>query len=638
MSRKQIVAIALVAGLAITGWIVYSNWKKPTAIVDPTLASSQLPEWVSKATYAGSESCRDCHAETVEKYQSHPMAHAIAPAFAPELKRIEVSNASFKSNPYTEYKVEWNDRELIHKEIGVAADGSAIYEQSELIKYVLGAGAHGRSYVLQKGKRLFLSPASWYSKNATWDLSPGYNPQNHLRFGREAGARCLICHSGQVNLDPASPKVSHDFGNFQEPAFVEFGISCERCHGPASEHIAYHRNGKAGYKFDPICNPSSLDPVRRDAACNQCHLQGLAEILRPGKTHEDFRPGMKVGDVWSVFLKGGPKDDKANRKAVTHVQQMTSSKCYIASNKAMGCTSCHDPHSAPTEQVKLQFYRKSCIACHEQTPCSLPEDGAERKAVQDSCVACHMSQFDASDVPHTIQTDHRILRRPEPSIAEEELARQLDFWLEWELFDEGDETLTGTEKERAWGIAIARGAEAEASPRGANEAIEKLTPLLPTYPDDSELLDALAISHSIKGEPGIAAQYWSQILKKQPHHENALFSLGILSHDNGELGKARDYFLKLLETHDYNADVHGRLSNCFARLGDVDNALKHALRSLELNPSRFSAYNWTADLYDDLEKPEEAKKLRETAEKLRIAQENRTTPTGPNLELNLPKQ
>src|SRR5207247_10945102 len=92
-----------------------------------------------------------------------------------------------------------------------------------------------------------------------------------------------------------------------------------------------------------IVNTSLLPPQIRNDVCNQCHFGGDAQVLRPGKTYLDFRPGTPLDSVVSVFSAPlSPKMD--GLKALSHQEQLEMSRCWTRTNSHLYCITCHDPH------------------------------------------------------------------------------------------------------------------------------------------------------------------------------------------------------------------------------------------------------------------------------------------------------
>ena len=91
---------------------------------------------------------------------------------------------------------------------------------------------------------------------------------------------------------------------------------------------------------------------------------------------------------WAVFLPA--HDPTGEQHAVSQVEQMFASRCFRASDGALGCVSCHDPHDRGAPEARDDTYRASCLECHGGKGCSLPAAERRKKSPQDSCVACHM--------------------------------------------------------------------------------------------------------------------------------------------------------------------------------------------------------------------------------------------------------
>ena len=115
----------------------------------------------------------------------------------------------------------------------------------------------GRAFLVQSQELLFQSPLTWYSGKQGWDLSPGYTA-SHRRFSRRVVDGCLVCHAGRLDRPSGRPDC------YSATPFLEAGIGCERCHGPAAEHVAWHRQ-TAGHRAgdDPIVTLSELPPLAR---------------------------------------------------------------------------------------------------------------------------------------------------------------------------------------------------------------------------------------------------------------------------------------------------------------------------------------------------------------------------------------
>jgi len=530
----------------------------------------EQPPAVSQG-YVGSAVCRECHTEIWDLYKSHPMARTLSDIGSAELTEDYARQPAF-SRGNREYLVERSDGKVVHHELQRDAGGDVIYDQSVEVRYAIGSGTHGRSYLIDRDSRLFASSISWYSQPGRWDLSPGYESEGHKRFERPVVDRCVACHAGRSAPDP-------DWvDRFQQPAILEFGISCERCHGPAADHVAHQRS--AGTGDDPIVNPATLAVPLRESVCNQCHLHGDEELLRYGRTDFDFRPGMHVGDVWSILV----SESDESMATASQVQQMRSSGCYKKSGGKLGCISCHDPHSVPARSDRDQFYRRRCLACHQETDCAEPVSRRLIKTAADSCIVCHMPQFPASDLVHLAQTEHRIPRIPATLDAKRRVASRKE-QRDLVLFDEANAPLSELERARFRGVLLAREAEATGDPDLARRAQQLLAPVVAAAGDDRLGVDALAVALALQDDLAAAKGYWQHLAQLHPVHESTLLSLATVCEMQSEPQQALAHIDRLVDANPGNEHFRLFRSRLYLALGRSQEAVAEARRAVEINPS-----------------------------------------------------
>lgn len=557
-------------------------------------APAAIKPWVNRtwAKFVGSESCRECHAAICDSYAAHPMAQAMCLASSEEetIENYSIGPEGFVTEDGRRYVVERVDGKVTHREQVLDRDGTTVIaEQQEPILLAMGSGTRGRSYMLVENGRLFESPISWYSSTSQWDLSPGYPVEEHNRFNREISGRCLLCHCG---LPTETTGGGPDVFAYAEPYIREYGISCERCHGPAADHVTFHRTG-AKQGLDPIVNPSNLDPVRRDDVCNQCHILGEDAVLRPGRNYDDFRPGDLLGDVWAIFVRGTDVDSQGRTQAVSHVQQTHSSVCFKESQGKLGCASCHDPHGVPADPVA--HYRQACFKCHEGADsCSVPEATRLASHPDDSCVACHMPSIPANDIPHTSQTDHRILREPEKAAFQ--TMSEFGSLENWEIF--GEEHLDWSSRERDYVLGLAWGDYAASSNDviAAQKAIDLLKPQLDAFPQDARMRDILAYSHFLLGNRGEAVTLWEKAKELSPNLPTPHLSLGLLALETGSPGDARENFQRYIALRPRHVDIIYQLSRLESALLNPEEARRWCDEALRIDPGNPRLQQWSAEL------------------------------------------
>ena len=548
--------------------------------------------------FVGSHVCASCHASISESYSQHPMAQSLAGVMDAKPLEDYENQTTIKPPGNRSYVIERRPDGVFHHEVGETVDGIVIYDQSVPIHFAVGSGQRGRSYLTNRDGQLFMSPLTWYSGSKAWDLSPGYRPESHQRFDRQVSDGCLACHAGRMATQEGSPN-SYDA---QHP-FLEETIGCERCHGPGASHVARYQKADPSL-VDRIVNPAKLDTIRRDAVCNQCHLQGGRRVLRYGREEFDFRPGDRLSDVWIVSLEPEKVSPGDAARAVTQHQQMQESACFQKSQR-LGCISCHDPHRQPKAEERPSFYDGRCATCHGQSSpaCAASLSLREEK----SCVECHMPRFSTSDVPHTVQTDLRIPRSS--SVPKQRGIPRAKGGIV--IYHEGDPPIPDWEMQRGRGILASELAQRHADNRRGSEALTLLRPLQARLPDDIELLNALGTAYLQQENSSEAVKCWELALKLAPNHTATLESLAIFHHQSGNLLQASSHYARLIEANPWRAENFGRYAHVLGQLGELDTAIAAGEKCAELNPSLAHVHAWLAEIYQRRGQPELSRKHQE---------------------------
>ena len=562
--------------------------------------------------FVGSEACRECHAQIAELYDQHPMGQSIARVS--DLKRIEKPEEQWLDVPGPDkYRVTLKTdslghiAELTHQQSHFDSQGNSLAEIIEPIAFAIGSGQKGRAYFIFKDQMLFQSPIGWYTANQRWDLSPGYSPQRHPGFQRRIDNSCLYCHAGQMD------SLSED--HYQGEVFHETVIGCERCHGPGAGHINFQRNKKSmaaatstteNELLDPICNPIKLAPEAREDVCNQCHLQAEKVIPRFGRSFFDFRPGDRLEDVFVVFSSNTRQESRGNFRAVSHVEQMRESRCYIGSEQALSCTSCHDPHQVPAPAERVEHFRQSCLACHADKGCSLASDQRNKEPFFDSCIACHMPRSDIANVPHTAQTDHRILRNKDAAIESPRAEA-------WSVVDNAQERIPAWEIARARGLTMIVLAVKNRDVGMAIRARKYLTPddieaddsrnVLAALANDADSLSAIASAYWIEGRYAEARPFWEKTLEVAPNNETALSGLIQLDLESNDLPAALRSANSLVKVAPAEAAHWLQLSDIQWKLNQKEAAIQSAEHALLLDPDIDETRKWLEKARINLDTP-----------------------------------
>ena len=288
MQGKKHYIITIVLALAV--YAANTRWIRPAAWSTQTAASDD------KNKYIGSASCASCHKDI---YDTHvKTAHYLdsRPAAAEFIK------GSF--DPKRNHFVYSRNMEVILEKKKDQFFQTAYFNgnvlESEAFGVVIGSGRKGQSYLYWDSIRLFLLPVAWYSAADSWCNSPGY-PTNLIYFNKQIHSQCMECHTTNARTEEQD-----NLGTVFDKSSILYGIDCERCHGPASGHVAFHQSHPGETIGKYIINARRLGRQQRLDACALCH-SGLRQPLRPsflfnvGDTLDDFStPGYNTDSVSSL--------------------------------------------------------------------------------------------------------------------------------------------------------------------------------------------------------------------------------------------------------------------------------------------------------------------------------------------------
>jgi len=561
------------------------------------------------AHYVGDSVCASCHEEIASHYQQTNKARALYP-LTPDRVVEDFSGRQAIYEPRTGfyYRAFREGDGFFQEEYRLDEQGRPIHRLRYPIEYVVGSGNAARTYLYEENGFLFELPLTWYTQEGRWALSPGYERAN-ARFFRPIPNACLGCHTG--HFEPVA-ETANRYRSFS------YGITCERCHGPGSEHVTRHRQGpyRPGAPDPTIVNPARLSRERRMDLCQQCHLESTVAFYREGKGPLDYRPGERLSDYWLVFVH--PGSARHTVQVASHVERMQQSACFQGSSPPMDCLTCHDPHRPAREQGPAHFNR-ICRSCHEPARLSgtLPEAA---HTPESNCISCHMPRIRPSAVPHAAFTDHAIPRRllppPTPSGKEAsesvhlepifpELRRERDY-----LLYEGiaylayarehpnsgalQQALGKLEKglkrnpEHAEGwYLLGYAYEWQRDYSRARSAYSRAVALQPTV----ERLLALARMDEWAGALDQAEVHYRQALQRQPEHPEALTNLGRILEVRGRLEEARSCYERAVALRPGLAEARFNLGTLLMRIGDLSAAEQELRQAIQLDPDYPKARN-----------------------------------------------
>ncbi len=325
------------------------------------------------AICVGDDACIACHQDKVNSYRRTAHSLTSRPAdrdsvhggFGPGSNILRTVN----TNLY--FEMTTNEAGLFQT-AWLRRPPNEIGHHTERFGVVVGSGRKGQTYLFWKDDELFQLPISYWTEVGGWVNSPGY-PDGIAVFNRPVTPRCLECHA--TAFKSLAPPINH----FDKTTLV-LGITCEKCHGPGSEHVALYRSRTPPQSptNGAILNPARFARDRQVDVCALCHAAGSP---RPSVPSLSFVPG----DVLDQFI-DVPKPAPNAHVDVHggHTQLLQRSRCF-RSSATMTCSTCHDVH-AP--QRDLASFAPKCLACHKIESCG--KFATLGRKISDQCVVCHM--------------------------------------------------------------------------------------------------------------------------------------------------------------------------------------------------------------------------------------------------------
>lgn len=546
------VAVAAAIGVfAAVGYVILRPRTHPSkatesrSIDDPRLTYQGPYRNIHPSVqFVGDEACAKCHDIQAETFRNHPMGRSMFPlSKAPNHPPIDKEHHNPFEGLSRLFRVEQDKDRIVHHEFRAKPDGAPIYDFPMEVKYVVGSGTHAQSYFWEKDGYVLQTPISWYGQKKIWDVSPGWLD---VGGGRAVDGTCMFCHSNRV--EPMAGSANR----YAAPLFRGHTIGCERCHGPGEIHVAHWKGQLAAEKPEyTIVNPRKLPWREREAVCRQCHSEGETRFVKRGRGLFDFRPGLPLEDFWAIVVLSAGEEEF---KVVNHVEQLERSQCFKKSSDAnkIGCISCHDPHVKPAASARVKHYRQSCLKCHEQHPCAMPEPDRRRQQSEDSCIACHMPKESTLEIPHISGTDHRIMRRPTSLAEHPKHPRLPPGVLPVRLLHRRPGAELTAEDRRDLGVALAKLiAMNKIDGKYAARALELLEEALGTAANDATAWEAKSavLAYTRKLDEAYAAI--EEALKLEPNSESILQAAAMIAMATRRNDQAIDLWNRVRDKNPY---------------------------------------------------------------------------------------
>jgi predicted CXXCH cytochrome family protein len=405
----------------------------PSALIQPAT--------LDRATYVGGQSCQRCHQDAYEAWTDshHDQAMDVANS---QTVLGDFNNAQFTYAGTTSTFFKKDGKFFVN------IDGPDGELHDYEIVYTFGVYPLQQYLILFPDGRYQVLSICWDSRpkaqgGQRWfhlypDEKIDYKDELHwTRPSQNWNFMCAECHVTNLskNYDPQA--------DLFKTRWSELGVSCEACHGPGSNHIAWadaFADSQTGQPYKQDTKPgdqTTLDekamgltfnlketipggwvfdrdtgkykrtrPLESDIqieTCARCHS-------RRGVLDADYTHGKRLLDSHRpAFLTEGLYHPDGQIQDEVYVYgSFIQSRMY---NKGVRCTDCHEPHSL---KARAQG-NKLCFQCHQSESFGTEKHHFHKTdSVGSKCVSCHMPTKNYMVVDPRL--DHSI-RIPRPDLT-----------------------------------------------------------------------------------------------------------------------------------------------------------------------------------------------------------------------------
>jgi Flp pilus assembly protein TadD len=418
---------AVIVGTLVILALSFVLWRHTPAIQHQEIQSS--PAAIVSATYVGAALCTECHAQAAEAWRHSHHAQAMQEA-NPSTILGDFRSGRFTKDGLTSgfylkdgkpyVRTDGPDGKLddypIAYTFGVfpLQQYLAPFPNGRLQSLVIAWDSRSKQQGGQQWFHLYPNqkmphsdPLHWTGRNQTW---------NYM---------CADCHSTNLRKNYDLAKDSYD------TTWSEINVSCESCHGPGSNHIAWAqsrknsdakeggtrglivqlKSGRGMWKLDESSNSTThwKGPPRTRTeleTCAPCHSR-----RHPIKS--DHQAGEPFLDAYlpSLLDDGVYFADGQIQEEDYEYGSFVQSKMY---SEGVTCSDCHNPHSL---DLRSRDLNSVCGQCHLLAKFGAAEHHRHKTDSAGAvCVNCHMPA--RTYMVKDVRRDHSFrVPRPDLSIA-----------------------------------------------------------------------------------------------------------------------------------------------------------------------------------------------------------------------------
>ncbi len=326
----------------------------------------------SQQAFVGSQSCISCHSQEYESWEGshHDLAMKIADSTTVlgDFDGQVFTNKGIKTRFFKE-----NGEYHVNTQ---GPDGE--YHDYE-VTYTFGVEPLQQYLIKFPGGQYQALLTAWDSEKNKWfDLQPELEIHHEEWMHWSGGSMrwntmCADCHSTNLEKNFDTESLTYN------TTFSEINVSCEACHGPASEHIAFYEDSLQKGNPPKLYMHSDMTSVELVDKCARCHSRRsqLTKVFDYNGTFLDhYDPELLT---YPVYERDGQIRDEDYVYA-----SFKQSKMY---QDGVSCADCHDMHSTKLKSTGNDL----CLNCHLPKYDSEEHHFHENGTDGSKCINCHMT-------------------------------------------------------------------------------------------------------------------------------------------------------------------------------------------------------------------------------------------------------
>ncbi len=330
------------------------------------------PHKTEHAKFVGKEACIECHKSEYDSWNHshHQQAMKIADSttILGDFNNKTFTHKGVKSTFFkrsNDFYVNTTDKNGDYRDYKIAYTFGVTPLQQYIVKFPDGAYQ-------------CLITAWDTEKNKWFHLQPNLELAHDEWINWTGGAMrwntaCADCHS--TNLDKNFDSNTKTFNT----TYSEINVSCEACHGPASNHVAFYKNSGKDSVPQKLYMGKSLASKGLIEKCARCHSR-RSQITKKfdykGHFLDHYSPSLLIDPIYE--LDGQIKDEDYVYGS------FMQSKMY---QNNVTCVDCHDVHSLKLKKTGNDL----CLSCHEPKYNSESHHYHKVNTAGAQCISCHMT-------------------------------------------------------------------------------------------------------------------------------------------------------------------------------------------------------------------------------------------------------